>query len=240
MNFNFEFGVIEDDRSILVSVISICLFEKAAVLICIWTDSLQTRFSRGGRAKQHGPGPDKGQSSNAPAGGSRAGNAGVNNGARGKNRDRGNRGIGRGNSGRGDDDDHGRDAMGHEENGSYPRPEERSVIFLPIITGSIAYIVSLNDAELSTTGRVIRQFSMIINLVGFICCAVVLWQPYTNPRFARLMNPRVATILSRIGSALAVLGFLSTIAIDLPTYLSWISGLAFMFVLAMFLVDMLA
>lgn len=68
VNFNFEFGVIEDDRSILVSVISICLFEKAAVLICIWTDSLQTRFSRGGRAKQHGPGPDKGQSSNAPAG----------------------------------------------------------------------------------------------------------------------------------------------------------------------------
>lgn len=100
--------------------------------------------------------------------------------------------------------------------------------------------MSLNDAELSTTGRVIRQFSMIINLVGFICCAVVLWQPYTNPRFARLMNPRVATILSRIGSALAVLGFLSTIAIDLPTYLSWISGLAFMIVLAMFLVDMLA
>ena len=81
---------------------------------------------------------------------------------------------------------------------------------------------------------------MIINLVGFICFVVVLWQPYTNPRVARLMNPRVATILSRIGSALAVLGFLSTIAIDLPIYLGWISGLAFLLLLAMFLVDMLA
>ena len=256
------------DRSMLVSVIgstlalgfgslqlevsvSFSLVEKTAVLICIWTGLLQARFRRvqivalvviGIQAKKDGHGHAQGQSPSGPAGGTGAGNAHGN-----RNHRSGNRGIGGGRhgggghrQGHGDDDGNGGDAIRFVENGSYTRPEERAVIFLPIITGSIAYMVSLNDAELSTTGRFIRHFSMIINLVGFVCCAVVLWQPYTNPRVARLMNPRIATILSRIGSALAVLGFLSTIAIEMPIYLSWISGLAFVFLLAMFLFDMLA
>lgn len=225
------------DRTILVSVFSICLLEKAAVLICIWTGLLQAKKRGHGHQSHHNQGRSSG-----PARGSGAGNAGGN-----LNRAI-NHGVGGGPGGRsggsahGDDEDdnNGRDVIGNVENGRNPRPEERATLFLPIIIGSIAYMVSLNDAELSTTGRFIRHFSMIINLLGFICFAVVLWQPYTNPRVARLMNPRVATILSRVGSALAVLGFLSTIAIDLPTYLSWISGLAFVFLLAMFLFDMLA
>lgn len=189
------------------------------------------------QANKRTHGHSQGPSSSGPAGKSRAGNASGNRGGGGRNRGT-NHGIGGGRrgggghtQGNGDEGDNGGDQIGNVGEGSYSRPEERAVIFLPIITGSIAYMVSLNDAELSSTGRFIRHFSMIINLLAFICCAVVLWQPYTNPR--------VATTLSRIGSALAVLGFLSTIAIDLPTYPSWINGLVFIALLAIFLVDML-
>lgn len=229
--------------------ISFSLVDKTAVLICIWTGSLQARFRVqilalvviGLQANKRNHGHSQGPSSSGPAGKSRAGNAGGNRGGRnrGTNHGIGGRRPGGGGHPQGDGDEGDRDEIGNVGEGSYPRPEERAVIFLPIITGSIAYMVSLNDAELSATGRLIRHFSMIINLFAFLCCAVVLWQPYTNPRVARLMNPRVATTLSRIGSALAVLGFLSTIAIDLPTYLSWINGLVFIALLAIFLVDML-
>ena len=108
------------------------------------------------------------------------------------------RGIGGGGQGQGngdDDDNHARRIVGNVANGRRPRnptPEEIAGIFLPI--KSIANIMSLNEVELSTTGRVIRYFSMIINSVGFICCAAVLWRPSTNPRVARILNPRISGI----------------------------------------------
>ena len=204
------------------------------------------------RVKKHG----QGQRSTGTAGGSEAGNAGGSIGGgggggggdeneiigrgigEGRRRDIGGGGQGQGNGD--DDDNHARRIVGNVANGRRPRnptPEEIAGIFLPIIIQSIANIMSLNEVELSTTGRVIRYFSMIINSLGFICCAAVLWQPYTNPRVARILNPRISGILSRSGSALAVLGFISMMGIDLPLYLSWIMGLAFLVLLAIFLID---
>ncbi|KAL4632091.1 hypothetical protein ACB092_04G026600 [Castanea dentata] len=92
--------------------------------------------------------------------------------------------------------------VGNVENGGNPRPEEIENIFLTIILQSITIIMAIDDAQLSTMGRVIRSFSMIINLLGFICCAAVRRQPHKNRRVARLLNPRIARILSRMGSAL--------------------------------------
>lgn len=122
------------------------------------------------------------------------------------------------------------------ENGRNPRPEEIANIYLPIIVQSIANIMAIDEAQLSTAGRVVRSLSMIINMLGFICCAAVLWLPNSNRRIARKLIPRIAEI-SRIGSALAVLGFVSMMAIDLPLYLSWIMYLAFLVLLAIFLLD---
>lgn len=132
--------------------------------------------------------------------------------------------------------DGGGDMVANVENGRNPRPEDIAIVFLPIIGQSIASIMAVDEAQLSTTGRVIRSLSMIINLLGFVSCAAVLWQPNTNPRVARILNPRIA-VISRMGSALAVLGFISMMAIKLPLYLSWIMYLAFLVLLAIFLVD---
>ena len=224
-----------------LSKVSICIILFGMVALA--EISLQVRV------KKHG----QGQRSSGTAGGSEAGNAGgsIEGGGGGdENEIIGHgigegrrRGIGGGGQGQGngdDDDNHARRIVGNIETGRRPRnptPEEIAGIFLPIIIQSIANIMSLNEAELSTTGRVIRYFSMIINSVGFICCAAVLWRPYTNPRVARILNPRTSGILSRSGSALAVLGFISMMGIDLPLYLSWIIGLAFLVLLAIFLVD---
>ena len=206
------------------------------------------------RVKKHG----QGQSSSGPAGGSGSGNAvgsiggggggggggGDENGTISHGNGQGTRrGTGGGGQGRGndDDDDNGaRRVFRNLENGRRPRnptAEEIATIFLQIIIQSIANIMSLNDAELSTTGRVIRHSSMIINSVGFICCAAVLWQPYTNPRVARILNPRITGIFSRIGSALAVLGFTSMMGVNLPLYPALFMGLAFLVMLAVFLID---
>ena len=196
--------------------------------------------------KKHG----EGESSSGPAGGSGAGNAGGSRGGGGDENGRIGHGIGEGRccgigggrqrrgNGDGDDNDGGH-MVGNVENGGNPRPEETENIFLTIILQSIAIILAIDDAQLSTTGRVIRSFSMIINLLGFICCAAVHRQPHTNPRVARLLNPRIARILSRIGSALSVLGFISMMAIGitLPLYLRWIIGLTFLVLLAIFMVD---
>lgn len=123
------------------------------------------------------------------------------------------------------------------ENGRNPRLEEIANIFLPIIIQSVANIMAIDEAQLSTTGRVMRSLSMVINLLGFICCCVaVLWPPNTNRGAGRRWIPKIPGI-SRIGSALAVLGFVSMMAINLPLYLSWIMYLAFLVLLVIFLVD---
>lgn len=241
LSFFFELRFPELALAIDLSKVSVCIILFGMVALA--EISLQVTV------KKHG----QGQSSSGPAGGSGAGNAGGSigggdeNGTIGHGTGQGRRsGIGGGGGGgqgqgNGDDDDNdGRRIVGDVENGRRPRnptPEEIAAIFLPIIIQSIANIMSLNDAELSTTGRANRYFSMIINLVGFICCAAVIWQPYTNPRVARILNPRISGILSRSGSALAFLGFISMMGIDLPLYLSWIMGLAFLVLLAFFLVD---
>lgn len=51
------------------------------------------------------------------------------------------------------------------------------------------------------------------------------------------MNPRIARILSSIGSALAVLGFKAMMATNPPLYLRWTVCLAFLALSAIFLVD---
>lgn len=239
LSFLFELLFPELALAIDLSNVSICIILFGMVALA--EISLQVIV------KKHG----QGQRSSEPAGGSRAGNAGGSIGGGGggggdKDRDIGEgsrRGIGGGGQGQGngdDDDNDDRRSVGNVGNGWRPRnptPEEIAAIFLPIIIQSIANIMSLNEAELSTTGRVIRYNSIIINSVGFICCVAVLWRPYTNPRVARILNPRISGILSRSGSALAVLGFISMMGIDLPLYLSWIMGLAFLVFLAFFLVD---
>lgn len=101
---------------------SIYIPEKTAVLICIWTGSLQARFRRvqivalvviGIQAKKDGHGHAQGQSPSGPAGGTGAGNAHGN-----RNHRSGNRGIGGGRhgggghrQGHGDDDGNGGDAI---------------------------------------------------------------------------------------------------------------------------------
>lgn len=239
--------------------IGMSLFGIIAVLICFLMGSLQVRVSvlqivalvigLHGRVKEHA----QGQSSSGTAGGKGARNAdehrtgsrdgGDENGRIGRGiNERRHSGIGGGGQRRGngdDDDNDGREMVGNVENGSGGNPslEQIANIFLPIIIQSIAIIMDIDEAQLSTTGRVILYFSTIINLLGFLCCAAVLCQPHTNPRVARILNPRIAGILSRIGSALAVLGFISMMAINLPLHLSWVIGLAFLAALAMFVLD---
>lgn len=175
------------------------------------------------RVKKHG----EGQSSCGATGGSGAGSMGGSRGGGGDENGRIGSGIGEGRrSGMGggaqrrgnedDDDNDGRHMVGNVENGRNRRPEDIANTFLPIILQSIAIITAIDRAQLSTTGRVIRSLSMIINLAGFICCTAVLWPLHTNPGVARMLNPRIAGILSSIGSALAVLGFVSMMATYLP------------------------
>ena len=239
--------------------IGVSLFGITAVLIYLLIDSLPVRVSilqvvalvigLHGRVKEHA----QGQGSSGTAGGKGAGNGdehrtgsrdgGDENGRIGRGiNERRDSGIGGGEQRRGKDDDDDNDArqmVGNVENGRGRNPslEQIANIFLPIIIQSIAIIMDIDDARLSTTGRAIRYLSTIINLLGFICCAAVLCQPYTNPRVASILNPRIAGILSRIGSALAVLGFISMMAINLPLHLSGVIGLAFLAVLAIFVVD---
>lgn len=239
--------------------VGMSLFGIIAVLICLFMGSLQVRVSilhivalvmgLHVRVKEHA----QGQSSSGTAGGKGAGNADEHrNGSRdggdkkgrigrGINEGR-HSGIGGGGQRRGnedDDDNDGREMVGNVENGGGGNPslEQIANIFLPIIFQSIAIIMGIDEAQLSTTGRAIRYFSTIINLLGFLCCAAVLCQPHTNPRVARILNPRIAGILSRIGSALAILGFISMMAINIPLHLSWVIGLAFLAVLAIFVLD---
>ncbi|KAM4105825.1 hypothetical protein ACB094_04G022400 [Castanea mollissima] len=237
--------------------VGMSLFGIIAVLICFFMGSLQVRVSilhivalvMGShvRVKEHA----QGQSSSGTAGGKGAGNVDEHrNGSRDGGDENGrlgnegsHSGIGGGGQRRGngdDDDNDGRKMVGNVENGGGGNPslEQIANIFLPIILQAISIIMGIDEAQLSTTGRVIRYFSTIINLLGFLCCAAVLCEPHTNPRVSRILNP-IAGILSRIGSALAVLGFISMMAINIPLHLSWVIGLAFLAVLAIFVFDLL-
>ena len=169
LSFFFELRFPELALAIDLSKVSICIILFGMVALA--EISLQVRV------KKHG----QGQRSSERAGGSRSGNAGGSigegggdeNGIIGHDTGEGRRsGICSGGQGQGngdDDDNDGRRIVGNVENGRRrrnPTLEEIAAIFLPIIIQSIANIMSLNEAELSTTGRVIRYFSMIINSVG--------------------------------------------------------------------------
>lgn len=220
--------------SLLVST-GMNLFGIVAGLIYLLIGSLQVRVSllqivalvvigSQARFKRHG----EGQSSSGATGGSGAGSTGGSRDGGGDENGRIGRGIGEGRrNGMGsgaqrggnedDDDNDGRHMVGNLEDGRNTRPEDIANTFLPIILQSIAIITAIDGGQLSTRGRVIRSLSMIINLAAFICCTAVLWPLHTNPRVARgIMNPGIAEILSSIGSALAVLGFISMMAIYLP------------------------
>ena len=181
------------------------------------------------RVKKHG----EGQSSSTPTGGAR--NAGADqerNGSIGRGIDEGrNGGIG-GNGerrGNGDDDDNDRREMVRDvENGRNPKPMLLATFFALLID-TIVNIVAFDEAQLTTTGRVIRFFSLTISSLGFICVATLLWQERTNPVTARY--------LSRTGSAFALLGFILMAAINLPDYLRWIIWLTILVLLAIFVVD---
>ena len=215
--------------SLLVST-GMNLIGIVAGLIYLLIGSLQVRVSllqivalvvigSQARVKRHG----EGQSSCGATGGSGAGSMGGGGDENGRIGivigEGGRNGMGGGAQRRGNEDDDGNDGrhmVGNVENGRNPRPEDIANTFLPIILQSIAIITAIDGAQLSTTGRVIRSLSMIINLAAFICCTAVLWPLHTNPRVARILNPRIAGILSSIGSAMAVLGFISMMAIYLP------------------------
>ncbi|KAF3962681.1 hypothetical protein CMV_012840 [Castanea mollissima] len=145
---------------------------KVSICIILFGMVALAEFSLQDTVKKHG----QGQSSSGPAGGSRAGNAGGSigggggggdeNGTIGHGTGQGRRsGIGGGGRGQGngdDDDNDGRRIVGNVGNGRRPRnptPEEIAAIFLPIIIQSIANLMSLNDAELSTTGLLLKSMS---------------------------------------------------------------------------------
>ena len=182
------------------------------------------------RVKKHG----EGQSSSTPTGGARnAGEDQERNGSIGRGIDEGgNGGIG-GNGerrGNGDDDDNDRrEKVRDVENGRNPKLMEIDTFLAQILIDSIVTIVAFDEAQLTTTGRVIRSFSLIINLLGFICLAAVIWQERTNPGTVRYLR--------RTGSALALLGFILMTAINLPGYLRWIIWLTILVLLTIFMVD---
>lgn len=229
---------------------------KGQLPACSWSGSLQVEFkeyahgldelglkgqppaflgvsSFQAKFKEH----SQGQSSSGPAGGSgardverqRTGNRGGNNGRIGRAI---NRMAGDGRRDDGDDDDNDPRMVGDEDNGRGPRVAEIVEIYLPIVIQTLVALLQINVTQLSEIDRLIHCFAVVTNLLAFLCCLFVIRQPNVNKG-----NARILSRMSRIASALSIMGFVPILAINLPLNLRWVVFLAFLAVVAMFSVD---
>ena len=73
-------------------------------------------------------------------------------------------------------------------------------------------LLQINDAQLSDTDKLIRCFAMVTNLLAFLCCLFVIRHPNMNQG-----NARILSRMSRIASALSVMGFVPILAIGPPS-----------------------
>lgn len=182
----------------------------------------------------------QGQSSSSPADGSGARNVDQQRTeSRGGNnvrisRDIGLRGGDRQRRDNGDEDDD-RRRDGDVDNGRgrrNPRLDEIVQIYLPIVIQTLIALLQIDDAQLSDTARLIRCFAVVTNLLALLCCVFVIRQPNMNQG-----NERILSRMSRIASALSIMGVVLILAINLPFNLRCVVFLAFLAVVAMFWVD---
>ncbi|KAF3956679.1 hypothetical protein CMV_018221 [Castanea mollissima] len=150
-------------------------------------------------------------------GGGGDGNQGIGGGAGGGghregigNERRGSRGRSHG-GGNGDDDDNDRGGrVGYIEDGRRPmgpRQDRMAEILIPLNFEIFATVESIEITGLSVRVRIVRVVSL-----GFISVALVCLSASIRQRRA---NPRLASILSWIGSVATFLGFISMIAMAL-------------------------
>ena len=165
---------------------------------------------RSNQGESSGSGGRAGEERN---GGGEDGNQGIGGGGHREdigNERRGSRGRSHG-GGNGDDDDNDRRGwVGDIEDERRPmgaRPDRMAEILLPFIVQIIATLESLDITRLSARARILRVVSLGFNSGALVCFSASIRQRGTNPR--------LASILSWIGSVATFLGFISMIAMAL-------------------------
>ncbi|KAM3750186.1 hypothetical protein ACB098_04G018800 [Castanea mollissima] len=188
---------------------------KRRVLVFVFaTNRGISHAKRSNQGESPGSGGRAGEERN---GGGGDGNQGIGGGVGGGghregigNERRGSRGRSHG-GGNGDDDDNDRGGrVGYIEDGRRPmgpRQDRMAEILLPFNFQIFATVESIEITGLSVRVRIVRVVSL-----GFISVALVCLSASIRQRRA---NPRLASILSWIGSVATFLGFISMIAMAL-------------------------
>ena len=169
---------------------------------------------RSNQGESSGSGGKAGEERN---GGGGDGNQGIGGGVGGGgqrectgNEGRGSRGGNQGGGNRDDDDDEhgGRDGYRVDERRPMgQRPDRMAEILLLLVAEIIGTLESLDIHGLSARARILRVVSLGFTSVALVCLSASIGQRGTNPR--------LASILSWIGSVATFLGFISMIAMAL-------------------------